>query len=143
MADMLHEISINAPPEPVYEAIATQEGLRGWWTLDSVAADQPGDVAEFGFDDGAMLLRMRIDELVPGKRAKWTCLGDASEWRGTELLWDIQASEGGSVLRLRHANWRRTSGWFAVCNTTWGALLYRLRDYVEGRAPGPLFTGRG
>jgi len=38
MADMYHEIQINASPAKVYEAITTQKGLRGWWTGDGVGA---------------------------------------------------------------------------------------------------------
>jgi hypothetical protein len=25
----------------------------------------------------------------------------------------------------------------ATCNSTWGELMYRLKDHVEGRNPGP------
>jgi uncharacterized protein YndB with AHSA1/START domain len=32
MADLKHQISINAAPEKVYAAIATQAGLRSWWS---------------------------------------------------------------------------------------------------------------
>jgi len=35
MSDLLREISVNAPCEKVYSALATQNGLRGWWTTDS------------------------------------------------------------------------------------------------------------
>jgi uncharacterized protein YndB with AHSA1/START domain len=39
MAELRHQIPINATPEKVYAALATQAGLRGWWTVD-VAADE-------------------------------------------------------------------------------------------------------
>lgn len=137
MADLHHEISIDASPEKVYEAIATQEGLRGWWTGDSVAESRVGSVAEFGFYNRQFLFRMRIDELTPDKRVVWSCLGDHDEWRGTRLTWDISRKNGATLLHFVHGNWRSTTNFFASCNSTWGMLMYRLKDYVEGKASGP------
>ena len=34
MAEMRHEITINAPAKQVYDAITTESGLRQWWTAD-------------------------------------------------------------------------------------------------------------
>lgn len=143
MADMLHEITIAAPPAGIYDALTTQDGLRGWWTADSEARPEVGSVALFGFDDRAIVFRMRIDALVPEWRVAWTCLGDVDEWRNTGLSFTLEGAEDGKTrLRFSHIGWRSTHGWFALCNTTWGALLHRLRDHAEGRAPGPLFSGR-
>ena len=42
MADIMHLVKIAVPPERVYEALTTTEGIRGWLTrdadLDAVAA---------------------------------------------------------------------------------------------------------
>ncbi len=140
MADMRHEIRIVAPPNAVIEALSTQASLRGWWTADSVAEPKVETVAEFGFGNRETLFRMQIVELNKEKIV-WRCLGDIDEWRDTILEWNIQASEGGTRVRFTHRGWKSVDGWFALCNTTWGALMHRLRDYVEGRNPGPLFPG--
>jgi len=68
MADMHHEIQIAASPDKIYDAIATVEGLRGWWTGDSIAEPRVGSTAKFGFYDRRFLFRMRIEELIPGKK---------------------------------------------------------------------------
>jgi uncharacterized protein YndB with AHSA1/START domain len=137
MAEMHHQIQIDASPEKVYEAISTRKGLQGWWTGDSVAEPHVGSVAEFGFYDRQVLFRMRIDELQPGKRVVWTCIGDYDEWKDTRLTWEISQKEGASILNFVHGNWRSTTSFFASCNSTWGMLMYRLKDYVEGNNPGP------
>ncbi len=137
MAEMHHEIQIDAPPEKVYEAITTQNGLRSWWTGDSVAEPRVGSIAEFGFYNRMIVFRMRIEELTPGKRAVWACLGDHDEWKGTRLTWEISGKDGKTFLHFTHGNWRSTSSFFASCNSTWGELMYRLKNYTEGRAPGP------
>jgi hypothetical protein len=45
---------------------------------------------------------------------------DQPEWNGTTLTWDLEM--------------------FAICNSSWGELMYRLKNYVEGRNPGPHWT---
>ncbi|MEE9181023.1 MAG: SRPBCC domain-containing protein [candidate division NC10 bacterium] len=137
MAEMHHQIPINTSPEKVYEAIATQKGLKGWWTGDSVAEPRVGSVAEFGFYNRKILFRMRIEELTPGKRVVWACIGEDDDWRGTRLTWDISQKDEKTFLHFIHGDWRSTSGHFALCNSTWGMLMYRLKDYVEGKDPGP------
>ncbi len=139
MANMRHEVEIDAPPEKVFEAITTQAGLRGWWTADSMAEPRVGSVAVFGFYNRRLLFRMRIEKLTPGKKVVWTCLGENDEWKGTRLIWQISQKEGATVLRFVHGDWRSTSGYFAYCNSTWGMLMYRLKDYAEGKAPGPYY----
>ena len=137
MSDLLHQIPIEALPEKVYAALATQKGLRGWWTADTVAEERVGGSAQFGFDKRSMVFRMTIEELTPSKRVVWSCHGDHEEWNGTKLVWEIAPVGKGSVLRFRHGNWRGNSDFFAMCNSTWGELMYRLKDYVEGKARGP------
>ena len=44
MADLRHQITINAAWEAVYAAIATQAGLRAWWTTDATAEEKAGGI---------------------------------------------------------------------------------------------------
>lgn len=34
MDKILHFVEISAPPEKVYEAVATQAGLASWWSTE-------------------------------------------------------------------------------------------------------------
>ncbi len=140
MAEMHHAIGIAASPQKVYEAIATAEGLRSWWTADSRADPEVGGTAEFGFDNRRTVFRMRIDELRPGARIAWSCTGGPDEWRETRLVWELSPEDGGTALRFTHGNWGSAAGYFAMCNSTWGELMYRLKAYAEGKRPGPHWT---
>ena len=141
MADMLHQIQVQASPDKVYEALTAQAGLRGWWTADSVAEPTVGSVAEFGFYNRANLFQLRIDELQPGQHVAWTCLGRPEEWKGTRVVWELAPKDGGADVRFTQSGWRSTEGGFALVNSTWGALMFRLKDYLEGRASEPFFPG--
>jgi uncharacterized protein YndB with AHSA1/START domain len=89
MADIRHQIAIEAPPEEVYAALATQAGLRSWWTADTIADHKTGGKAEFGFDQHSMVFRMTIERLDPNRQVIWDCHGDNPEWVGTTLTWTI------------------------------------------------------
>ena len=141
MPAMLHQIQIKASAEKVYAAITTEPGLSGWWTGDTVAQPQVGTIAGFGFSNRATLFRMQIVELKPNRRVVWHCLGDIDEWAGTKLIWELSEIDNATELRFAHRQWRSTKAWFALCNTTWGALMYHLKEYAEGKSPGPLFKG--
>jgi hypothetical protein len=59
--------TVDAPPEEVYAALATQDGLAGNWTDQLEVPEQAGGVARFGFGpDWANTLELRIDALEPG-----------------------------------------------------------------------------
>jgi len=39
MPNILHRLSINAPPERVHQLAATREGIQQWWTGHAVTGD--------------------------------------------------------------------------------------------------------
>lgn len=142
--DSLHEIIVSAPAARVYEVWTTDDGVRSWWTGRTRMAGSSG-VHVFGFDGASVEFHFRIDEQKPGERLLWTGVEGPhmpGEWIGTKI--DVQIAEvapGKTRLRFAHRNWKNTEGAFCMCNTTWGELMYRLRDACEGRGRGPLFPG--
>ena len=137
MPDLKHQIPIKAAPAKVFAAIATSEGLRSWWTADSKTEDKVAGKAEFGFDRRGTVFRMKIEKLELDRRLLWSCHGDPPEWAGTTLLWELTSKGDVTILRFTHGNWKSANDYYAMCNSTWGELMYRLKNYVEGKAPGP------
>ena len=80
---------------------------------------------------------MSIEKLDAGKHVVWKCHGDHPEWGGTILTWDLTRQDDGTIVRFTHGNWRSISDFCVMCNSTWGELMYRLKDYAEGKNPGP------
>ncbi|HEY2275338.1 MAG TPA: SRPBCC domain-containing protein [Steroidobacteraceae bacterium] len=141
MVDLKHQVPINAPAARVFAAVATAEGNRGWWTADSAVDARVGGKAEFGFDKRAVVFNMRIDRLVPDQEVAMSCTGGPPEWTGTTLRWRIESDGKQSVLRFTHGGWKELDDYCAGCNSTWGRLMYRLRDYVESGKADPQWTG--
>ena len=145
MADSLHEIIIHAPPQTVYEAWTTHQRNTSWWTKECKVQTNPGETNIFFFDREQVRFYFRIDEQEPGKKIRWTGIAGEKmpeEWVGTTIEVDLSdTGEGKTRMRFGHKNWQSTEGAFAMCNSTWGELMYRLRDYCEGKGRGPLFEG--
>jgi uncharacterized protein YndB with AHSA1/START domain len=143
--DSLHEIAIAAPAMKVFQAWTTAEGLTGWWTADvDVPRARDGEYV-LRFDEGSVALHFRVEEEISGERVLWRGVegpGMPAEWVGTKI--DVRLSHAADArtrLQVAHRDWRTAEGFFCVCNTTWGELIYRLRDWCEGRSRGPLFLG--
>jgi len=95
MAELRFIVPVNAVPDKIYAAVATQAGMRSWWTADTRMEEKIGGKAEFGFEKRGMIFRMTIDRLDPGRCVVMSCHGDQPEWNGTTLRWDIAKNEAG------------------------------------------------
>ena len=140
-APLVHQVNVKATPETIYKAISTTEGLGAFWTSESTAESKVGSIASFGF--GGPTQRMRVDELVPGKRVKWTGLADFPNWGDTTVSWDISPAESGeTTVTFRHANWPETVSQddLGSINYTWGLIVERLKQYAETGKANPVFA---
>ena len=130
MASIKHYLIIKTPPEKVYEAVTTTGGIKGWWTLDAIADEKVGGVAEFIFGE-RYHNKMQITELEQNKRVEWKCFQGDKEWIATTVEFDIEAKDKDTVLRFTHGNWREETDFFASCNFNWGYYMRSLADYCE------------
>src|SRR5215470_277334 len=135
MTDIQHSIQIAARPEIVYSLVATAKGFSVWWATDITERD---GAVELGFFNRSTIYRLRLRLNQPPTEAQWLCdTGD--EWNGTQLLFQLESANSGTLLRLTHAGWRSQSDYFVSCSPRWGALLHRLKSAAQGNQPGPLF----
>lgn len=142
MPDIRHMIQAAASPDRVYALASSGSGLAEWWAEDVFEeGDHPGTVT-LGFFNRSTVYRLRPQRMEPGKHAEWL-VETGKEWGGTRLLFSLEARGEGTVLRFSHAGWREETEYFVQCNTTWGALMFRLQAAAEGKHPGPLFVASG
>jgi uncharacterized protein YndB with AHSA1/START domain len=40
MTELKHQVAIDTTPSKVFAALATQAGLRSWWTADAMADEK-------------------------------------------------------------------------------------------------------
>lgn len=137
--EIMFAVDVDAEPKVVYDTIATEEGLKSFWTPDVNAAPEVGTVARFGFEEAPMDIRMRIDRLQPGAEVTWTCVGDFPYWTDTTVSWRMQQNPDGPGTRLTFSH----TGWpedqpeheYASVSFTWGQIVARLHDVLpSGRS---------
>ena len=140
MSTLSHSVPVNASPDKIYAAVATQAGMQGWWTQDTKMTPKVGSKAEFGFDDRKMVFRMTIDEMTPNRSIRMSCSGDHPDWQGTTLEWVIEPTAQVAELRFYQRGVRDITPFMAGCNSMWGSLMFRLKAFVETGKPSPQWT---
>jgi len=134
MVDILHRVGAVAPLDDVYRAVATPEGLAGWWTTDTVGKSEVGETLAFRFGDLGGF-DMKILELDPAGHVRWRVVDGPAEWIGTEVDWRLEQRDAYTIVLFKHEGWREPVEFMHHCSTKWGSYLLSLRALVE--------TGRG
>lgn len=137
MADIRHRVGISAPRGQVYAALATREGLSGWWTRDTAGGDAVGSKLEFFFGQPEPGGVMEVVELVPGQRVAWRCVQGPDEWVDTVLSFDLSESGGETVVMFAHADWREPAEFMHHCSTKWAYFLLGMKTGLEGGSATP------
>jgi uncharacterized protein YndB with AHSA1/START domain len=133
-----HELKIDAPPERVYAALTTLEGVKGWHNPTVTGSGEVGTEWVFSFDDHPEF-GWEVTASDAPSRVVWRCTRGPGDSVGTTATFTVAAVGARTLLELQHAGWPGTHGNFRKCNTTWGVLLHHLRDYVETGAVAPAF----
>jgi uncharacterized protein YndB with AHSA1/START domain len=130
MADITLEVSIKAPAHDVFEAIATADGVKHWWTTDAKALPTRDSVSEFGFGNRAVVMRMRVDAIDPDRRLRWECLDQPEDWTGTVLEFGLSQDGGATRVIFSQTNWRGSVDGTKYTGR-WRYFLDSLRSYLE------------
>jgi uncharacterized protein YndB with AHSA1/START domain len=134
MKSIRHQLKIATPPEEVYKAITTQQGLSGWWTPETTAKPETGSTARFAFGP-KYFKEMKVTKLEPFSKIEWLCLKGYEDWIGTTVTFELQPVDNGTVLFFHHDGWAAYTPGVAVCSYDWAIFLRSLRMLCE--------TGKG
>jgi uncharacterized protein YndB with AHSA1/START domain len=139
MVDIIHRVGIKAPISKVYNALATVEGVAGWWTEETTGVSKPGETMEVRFlnPDGKEIgnMAMEVIALNPNKKVHWRFKSGPDEWVGTDVIFDLYEAGDYTILLFGHKNWREAVEFTSHCSMKWAMFLLSLRELVE--------TGKG
>jgi hypothetical protein len=125
--DFTATISVDQTPGEAFSAILN---ISGWWTGSNEGkCDQLGD--EFIHRDGeAHYCKLRVTELVPGRKVTWLVLdnyfsfvADQDEWTGTQITFEIATVGAKTQVRFAHLGLASEFECFDVCSNAWGSLV--------------------
>ena len=142
MPDIRHSIQVAAAPDRVHSLVSSSHGFSLWWAAD-VTENAATKSVDLGFFNRSTIYRLQpTDFLASPRESAWLCLS-GKEWVGTSLFFRIASVDHQTLLQFTHAGWQAETPYFISCNTTWGALMYRLKAIAEGKPLGPLFSADG
>jgi hypothetical protein len=133
-------ISVDQTPEEAFNAI---NNVRGWWSENiEGSTDDLGAEFSYRYQD-AHFCKIKITELVPGKRIAWHVLDnrfnftkDKNEWKGTDIIFEISKRGNKTEVRFTHRGLVPEYECFSVCSNAWGS-------YINGSLRSLIATGRG
>lgn len=134
MANIRHNLIIDAPLKQIYDALTSEAGLKGWWTEEVDARPEEGYINQFRFGN-EYFKKMEISKLMAPIKVYWRCTHGDKEWIGTELSFELEKREDKTLLLFSHLNWSEESEFFGYCNHHWGRYLDSLKSLCE--------TGKG
>ena len=131
---------VDRSPAEVFDAV---NDVRAWWTQEA-----RGDTTRVGAEWDYRVrdihtAKMRVTELVPGRRVVWRVLEnylnfveDQSEWVGTEIRFELVEQDGGTRIDFTHDGLLPEFECYEVCNPAW-------TFYLRTSLPQLLSTGTG
>jgi hypothetical protein len=128
--------TVDQTPEEVFNAI---NNVRGWWSGE-ITGDTNKLGAEFTYRvQDVHCSRQRITEFVEGKRVVWRVLDaelsftkDKSEWKGTEVVFEIVRKGDKTEVRFSHVGLIPAYECYDNCSNAWGLLVKgNLRRLIE------------
>ncbi|HEU4366229.1 MAG TPA: SRPBCC domain-containing protein [Candidatus Krumholzibacteria bacterium] len=134
-------ILVDNTPEEAFDAI---NNVRGWWSKEIEGrTDEPGEF-KYHYQD-IHRCTIRITELVPGKRVVWhvvdnyfNFVADRSEWKGTDIVFDIARKGGKTEVRFTHVGLVPAYECYEVCSDAWGTYINgSLRKLIAGAGGKP------
>ena len=134
MPNILHRLTIDAPPERVHHLAATREGIEQWWTGHPVAGDdRTGEQLSVYFGDhAAPAATFEVVESNPGQIV-WRCVNGPQDWIDTRIRFVLKPREdAGTTLLFSHEGWKQENEFMNGCSTNWAAYLMSLKSGAEG-----------
>src|SRR5664280_2411837 len=135
MPNILHRLSIDAPPERVHQLAATREGIQQWWTGHPVSGDEEigGQLSVYFRDPATPAATFEVGERSPG-RVAWRCVDGPRDWIDTRITYALEPrDDGGTTLLFSHGGWQQENEFMNGCSTNWASYLMSLKSGAEGK----------
>ena len=135
---ILMQFDIDADRATVHRALATQDGIRSWW---SVRTDGPADAQLLvSFPDVPQPFEFSVAS-GDDERVEWITGGFPPWWAGTSIRWDLtdNPDRPGTRLLFGHRDYDPDNPVISIVTPAWAQIILRLKGYAETGRPQPFF----
>ncbi|MGW5482776.1 TIGR03086 family metal-binding protein [Streptomyces sp. NPDC004008] len=137
MSAITLQTPIAAQPAAVHHAVATAEGITGWFT-DRARVEGGVQYLIFpGYPGPAWQFKITDDR---PERVAMTVLAGPPNWIDTEIVYAVQATAQGCELHFAHTGLNGDDQDRAMIERTWAELMQILKDYAETGQAAPKFV---
>lgn len=128
--------SVARTRQEAFEAITN---VRGWWSREvEGVTDEVGGEFDHHYRE-VHRCTIRVTKLEPGRKVSWLVLDnyfnfieDQTEWKGTEVVFEISEKDGGTEVRFTHVGLVPQYECYDVCTNAWGGYIGgSLRDLIN------------
>jgi uncharacterized protein YndB with AHSA1/START domain len=133
MPNILHRLSIDAPPQRVHQLAATREGIQQWWTGRPVTGEAHvgGELSVYFREHANPAAVFEVLERSQ-ERIVWRCINGPHDWIDTRITYELEArDDGGTTLLFSHEGWQDENEFMNGCSTNWAAYLMSLKSGAE------------
>jgi len=135
---ILMQFDIAAEQATVHQALATQDGIRSWW---STHTDGPTDgQLRVSFPDRPEPFQFTVAR-EDDTRVDWVTGSFPPWWAGTTIQWDLSDNPDGPGTRLlfHHRGYEPDNPVIPIVTPAWAQIILRLKGYAETGRPQPFF----
>lgn len=144
--DYRREIAVRAPVERLFDAIATRDGVCGWWTPLVHGSSERGGTLRLEFEGMDEHIDLRVVASRRPTEVEWSVVEHTSldEWAGTKIRFEVSpAGDGASTLAFQHAGLSPKLQCYDQCEAGWDHFLDSLVAFAERGKGAPFRAGRG
>jgi uncharacterized protein YndB with AHSA1/START domain len=131
---------VSQSPEEVFKAVTN---VRGWWS-EQIDGRTDKLNAEFSYHyKDVHRCKMKIVELVPGKKVVWLVLENyfdftknKAEWKGNKISFEISKKGEQTQLTFTQIGLVPAYECYNICSDAWG-------NYINGSLKSLIETGKG
>ncbi len=133
MAAILKELTIQATPRRVWDALTKPDEIARWWTDDVSIQPEVGTLAEFRFSQGTFVIQFEVAELDEEAKMSWiTRQGPSTgHWTGTSVTWQLEPVHTGTKLVFTHDRFVQADRRYEITRAWWEHFLGSLKSYLE------------
>lgn len=134
--------SVDQSPAEVFAGI---NNVRGWWSEN--IEGETDRLGHFVFHNEPIhMSKMRITELVPGKRVVWcvvdnfmSFVSDKTEWIGNVIVFAIAEKDGKTEVTFTQHGLVPDYECYDLCSNAWGGFITgSLKDLIATGKGAPL-----